>query len=67
MHEISIGGELLSPLTPCLFATIPAFWLVDHLLRRFGCYRFVWRKNLVRIALFVITFRLVFNFAIQCL
>jgi protein AaeX len=64
MHEISIGGVLVSPLTPCLFAAIPGFWLVDHLLRRFGFYRFVWHKDLVRIALFVIIFSLIFNFAI---
>ena len=61
LTEVSIGGVLVSPLVPCLVITIPVFWLVDKLLRRFGCYRFVWHANLVRAALFVIIFNLLFN------
>ncbi|MBV8227578.1 MAG: DUF1656 domain-containing protein [Verrucomicrobia bacterium] len=29
MHEISIGGVLVSPLLPCFFLTIPLFWAID--------------------------------------
>jgi len=64
MHEVSIGGVLVSPLVPCLFAAIPVFWVVDYLLRRLGCYRFVWHKDVVRVALFVITYSLLFGFDI---
>ena len=61
LTEVSIEGVLVSPLIPCLFVTIPVFWLVDKFLRRFACYRFVWHANLVRAALFVIIFNLLFN------
>jgi hypothetical protein len=64
LTEVSIGGVLVSPLIPCLFVTIPIFWLVDKLLRLFACYRFVWHADLVRIALFVIIFNLLLDFGI---
>jgi hypothetical protein len=64
LTEVSIGGVLVSPLLPCLFVTIPVFWLVDKLLRRFGCYRFVWHADAVRVALFVSIFSLLLNFVI---
>jgi hypothetical protein len=64
LTEVSIGGVLVSPLIPCLFVTIPIFWLVDKLLRLFACYRFVWHADLVRIALFVIIFSLLLDFGI---
>jgi hypothetical protein len=64
MHEISIGGVLVSSLIPCLLTTIPIFWVVDYLLRRFGCYHFVWHKDLVRVALFLITYNLLFDLGI---
>jgi protein AaeX len=61
MREISIGGVLVSPLLPCFFMTVPLFWAVDKVLRRFGCYRFVWHANLVRVALFIITYTILFG------
>ena len=64
LTEVSIGGVLVSPLIPCLFVTIPIFWLVDKLLRLFAYYRFVWHADLVRIALFVIIFSLLLDFGI---
>lgn len=64
LTEVSIGGVLVSPLLPCIFVTIPVFWLVDKLLRRFGGYRFVWHADLVRVALFVIIFSLLLNLGI---
>jgi hypothetical protein len=64
LTEVSIGGVLVSPLIPCLFVTIPIFWLVDKLLRLFACYRFVWHADLVRIALSVIIFSLLLDFGI---
>jgi uncharacterized protein DUF1656 len=64
LTEVSIGGVLVSPLIPCLFVTIPIFWLVDKLLRLFACYRFVWHADLVRIALFVIIFNLLLDLGI---
>jgi hypothetical protein len=64
LTEVSIGGVLVSPLIPCLFVTIPIFWLVYKLLRLFACYRFVWHADLVRIALFVIIFNLLLDLGI---
>jgi len=61
MHEISIGGVLVSPLVPSFFLTVPLFLAVDKVLRRFGCYRFVWHANLVRVALFIITYTILFG------
>ena len=60
-RELSIGGALVSPLLP-IVATIPVFWLVDTLLQRFGCYRWIWHPALIRLALFVILFSLLFSF-----
>jgi Protein of unknown function (DUF1656) len=60
MREISIGGVLVSPLLPCFFLTVPLFWVMEKLLRRFGCYKFVWHANLVRVALFIITYGILF-------
>ncbi len=64
LTEVSIGGVLVPPLLPCLLATIPVFWLVDKLLRRFGCYRFVWHADLVRVALFVTMYSLLFCYGL---
>ena len=64
LTEVSIGGVLVSPLIPCLFVTIPVFWLVDKLLRRLGCYCFVWHADLVRIALFVTMYSLLFCYGV---
>ena len=64
LTEVSIGGVLVSPLIPGLFVTIPAFWLVDKLLRQVGYYRFVWHADVVRVALFVIIFSLLLNLGI---
>jgi Protein of unknown function (DUF1656) len=61
MRELSIGGVLVSPLLPCFFLTVPLFWAVEKLLRRSGWYRFVWHKNLVRVALFVIVYSILFG------
>ena len=61
MREISIGGILVSPLLPCFFLTLPLFWVIEALLRRFGCYKFVWHANLVRVAIFVITYGVLFG------
>ena len=61
MREISIGGVLVSPLLPSLFLTVPLFWFLEKLLRRFGCYKFVWHANLVRVALFIITYGILFS------
>jgi hypothetical protein len=58
LREMSIGGVLVSPLLPYFVATIPVFWLVDKLVRRFGCYRRFWHPALVRLALFVLLFSL---------
>jgi protein AaeX len=60
LRELSIGGVLVSPLLPYLVATIPVFWLVDKLLQRFGSYRWFWHPGLVRLALFVTLFSLLF-------
>jgi hypothetical protein len=61
MHELSIGGVLVSPLLPCFFFTVPLFWAVEKLLRHSGLYRFVWHQNLVRVALFVIVYSILFG------
>jgi hypothetical protein len=61
MREISIGGILVSPLLPCFFLTLPLFWVIEALLRHFGCYKFVWHANLVRVAIFVITYGILFG------
>jgi hypothetical protein len=61
MREISIGGVLVSPLLPSFFLTVPLFWVLEKLLRRFGCYKFVWHANLVRVALFIITYGILFG------
>ena len=61
MREISIGGVLVSPLLPTFFLTVPLFWVMEKLLRRFGCYKFVWHANLVRVALFIITYGILFG------
>lgn len=61
MREISIGGVLVSPLLPSFFLTVPLFWVLEKLLRRFGCYKFVWHANLVRVALFIITYGILFS------
>jgi hypothetical protein len=61
MREISIGGVLVSPLLPSFFLTVPLFWVMEKLLRRFGCYKFVWHANLVRVALFIITYGILFS------
>jgi hypothetical protein len=60
LRELSIGGVLVSSLLPYFVATIPVFWLVDKLLQRFGSYRWFWHPALVRLALFVILFSLLF-------
>ncbi len=60
LRELSIDGVLVSPLLPYCVATIPVFWLVDKLLQRFGCYRWFWHPALVRLALFVTLFSLLF-------
>jgi protein AaeX len=60
LRELSIGGVLVSPLLPYFVASIPVFWLVDKLLRCFGCYRWFWHPALVRLALFVTLFSLLF-------
>jgi hypothetical protein len=64
LTEVSIGGALMSPLIPYLIVTIPLFWLTDKLLRRFGWYRFVWHADLVRIALFVTMYSLLFCYGV---
>ena len=61
MREISIDGVLVSPLLPCFFLTLPLFWAADKVLRRSGCYKWVWHANLVRIALFIITYTILFG------
>jgi hypothetical protein len=61
MREISIGGVLVSPLLPCFFMTVPVFWVLERVLRRSGCYRFVWHVNLVRVALFIIAYTILFG------
>lgn len=61
MREISIGGVLVSPLLPSFFLTVPLFWVMEKLLRRFGCYKFVWHANLVRVALFIIIYGILFS------
>jgi Protein of unknown function (DUF1656) len=61
MREISIGGVLVSPLLPSFFLTVPLFWVMEKLLRRFGCYKFVWHANLVRVALFIIIYGILFD------
>jgi hypothetical protein len=60
LRELSIGGVLVSPLLPYLVATIAVFWLVDKLLQRFGCYCCFWHPALVRLALLVTLFSLLF-------
>jgi protein AaeX len=65
MREISIGGVLVSPLLPSFFLTVPLFWVMEKLLRRFGCYKFVWHANLVRVALFIITYGILFGLAYE--
>jgi protein AaeX len=65
MREISIGGVLVSPLLPSFFLTVPLFWVLEKLLRRFGCYKFVWHANLVRVALFIITYGILFGLAYE--
>jgi hypothetical protein len=65
MREISIGGVLVSPLLPSFFLTVPLFWVMEKLLRRFGCYKFVWHANLVRVALFIITYGIIFGLAYE--
>jgi len=65
MREISIGGVLVSPLLPSFFLTLPLFWVMEKLLRRFGCYKFVWHANLVRVALFIITYGILFGLAYE--
>jgi hypothetical protein len=62
--EISIVGVLMPSSIPSLFVAILVFWLVDELLRIFGCYRFVWSADIVRVALYVIIFRLLLNVGI---
>jgi len=62
LREISIGGVLVSSLLPCFVANIAVFCLVDKLLQGFGCYRWVWHPALVRLALFVILFTLLFSY-----
>jgi hypothetical protein len=62
LRELSIGGVLVSPLLPYFVATIPVFWLVDKLFQRFGGYRWVWHPAMVRLALFVILFTLLFSY-----
>jgi Protein of unknown function (DUF1656) len=64
LTEISIGGVLMSPLIPYLIVTIPLFWLTDKLLRRLGWYRFVWHADLVRVALFVTMYSLLFCYGV---
>jgi hypothetical protein len=61
MREISIGGVLVSPLLPSFFLTVPLFSVLDKLLRRFGCYKFFWHANLVRVALSIITYGILFS------
>jgi hypothetical protein len=61
MREISIGGVLVSPLLACFFLTVPLFWAVDKVLRRSGCYRLVWHASLVRVALFMIVYSILFG------
>jgi len=61
MREISIGGVLVSPLLPSFFLAVPLFWVMEKLLRRLGCYKFVWHANLVRVALFIITYGILFG------
>jgi hypothetical protein len=65
MRELSIGGVLVSPLLPCFFLTVPLFWALEKLLRRLGWYRFVWHQNLVRVALFVIVYSILFGLAYE--
>jgi protein AaeX len=62
LRELSIDGVLVSSLLPYFVGTIPVFWLVDNLLQRFGWYRLVWHPALVRLALFVILFNLLFSY-----
>lgn len=64
LTEVSIGGVLVSQLLPCIFVTIPVFWLVDKLLRHVSYYRFVWHADMVRVALFVIIFSLLLSLGI---
>jgi hypothetical protein len=65
MRELSIGGVLVSPLLPCFFLTVPLFWALEKLLRRLRWYRFVWHQNLVRVALFVIVYSILFGLAYE--
>jgi hypothetical protein len=62
LREISIGGVLVSPLLTYFVTSIAVFWLVDKLLQGFVCYRWVWHPALVRLALFVILFTLLFYY-----
>jgi hypothetical protein len=62
LREMSIDGVLVSPLLPYFVASIAIFCFVDKLLQGFGCYRWVWHPALVRLALFVILFTLLFSY-----
>ena len=58
-NAVSIGATVtLEDAAPLLGAIHPD---LRELLRRFGCYKFVWHANLVRVALFIITYGLLFG------
>ena len=57
--------DVLSALLPSFFLAVPLFWVMEKLLRRLGCYKFVWHANLVRVALFIITYSILFGLAYE--
>ncbi len=55
-RELDVAGVYFPSLLLALFITMPVYWVVDGMLARLGCYRWVWHIDLFRLCLFIIMF-----------
>lgn len=53
-HDFLIGGIILSPIVPQVFAALLLTAALSVLLMRLGFYRLVWHRPLVELAIFCI-------------
>jgi protein AaeX len=55
-REIAVFSLLIPGLLPILLGCVVIFAVLDRLLTRWGCYRFVWHPALFRASLFTALF-----------
>jgi protein AaeX len=55
-REIDVLGIYFPALMAAFLIMLPVFWVIDGLLARTGCYRWVWHIDIFRLSLFLLLF-----------